>query len=266
MINGYTKELITAKNIALQTWQLISSYYDKGLKIEKKEDGSPVTQADKLANRFIIDKITEIFPNDSIVSEEDFPIIKNNRTWYIDPIDGTKGFIKRNGHFAIHIGFCENDQPTLGIVYWPVVNDLYYGIISQGAWRENSRGIIELKNKKIIKDYLIATTNGDSPTEELKEIFKKLNVKEFHNSGSEGLRLMKIAENRSDIRISEKIGTNTWDLCAPHAIFKAAGGEILFMDGNKISYNKQRMLNKRYIASYDKNLLMKSIELCRDLN
>jgi len=265
MTDDHSLELMFAKCIALQTWQLISNFYDLPLRAERKADGSPVTLADKAANQFIIENLRKAFPLDSIVSEEAESILNGERTWYIDPIDGTKGFIKRNGHFAIHIGFCERDSPTLGVVYCPIGGDLYYRVKGKGAWRKNSRGIVELKAEKSTRKELIASTNGDNPYNDLKPIFEELGVKIFHNCGSDGLRLMKLAENRADIRISEYIGTNTWDLCAPQAIAEASGIELRYINGKKIVYNRQRMLEQRYMACADLSLLNKAKEISKEL-
>ena len=200
------------------------------------------------------------------MSEEDLPILNGGRTWYIDPIDGTKGFIKRNGQFAIHIGFCVESTPTLGVVYWPVTQDLYYGSIDSGSFRDNPRGKLELKFVDSNRTNLIASTNGDNPYNDLKPVFEKLRIKEFHNCGSDGLRLMKLAENRADIRISEYLGTNTWDLCAPQAILESMGGYVHYIDGKPIIYKGQSVLGKRYISTFSQELMDKAVELSKHLN
>jgi 3'(2'), 5'-bisphosphate nucleotidase len=255
-IKNYQRELIIAKDIALRTWQLIAPFYDQGVEVENKVDGTPVTKADKLANNYILERISKEFPLDSIVSEENQSILNGERTWYVDPIDGTRGFIKRNGQFAIHIGFCENDEPLLRVVYAPILGDMYYGLVGQGAWRENQRGILELKVKKSNKIEQIASTNGDKPKKDLISIFNYLGVKAYHNIGSEGLRLMKIAEGIADVRITEDPNKiNTWDVCAPHAIIRAYGGFLKYLDGTELLYPKQREIGRRYVAANSERLV-----------
>lgn len=262
-MNKYNGELMTAKDIALETWRLISRYYDNGVEVEKKpEDGSPVTLADKIANKFILEKLDGLFPDDGVISEEEETKIRGKRRWYIDPIDGTKGFIKRNGHFAIHIGFCEDEKPTLGVVYAPSTGEIYYGVVGQGAWRENARGKIALKVRDLMRKKKVAVVNGDDPPEELIPVYRELGVTEFHNSGGEGLRLMKLAENIVDIRINENPnGLSTWDLCAPHAIFEAAGGFVRYLDGEIINYIGQRRMGRRYVATNSEGLMRKVVSL-----
>lgn len=258
----YEQEIRVAKNLALEAWHAIAPLYDRIIDVERKGDGSPVTQADKRSNEIITRGLELAFPSDSIVSEEDSTIPKGNRAWYVDPIDGTKGFIKRNGHFAIHIGLCENKSPICGVVYWPVAQEMYTGIVGNGAWRENSRGIFTLdtsKNKRI--EDLVASSNGDFPEKDLRSTFEGIGVKCYQNTGSEGLRLMKIAEGIADIRIGEyELGTNSWDLCAPHAIVEAAGGVVKNIDGSRIVYNLQGRLGQRYLAAKSESLALKAIE------
>lgn len=254
MTGKFKDELETAKRIALEVWPKIAPIYDAPIEFEDKADGTPVTKADKLSNRFIVEEIRKKFPNDSIVSEEEKAVVNGRRTWYIDPIDGTKGFIKHNGHFAIHIGFCEGKEPSIGVVYWPVAGEMYLGVVGEGAWRENSRGRIELKVRPM-REGLVAMVNGDTSPAWLAPILSELGVKSIQNSGSEGLRLVKIAENIADMRICEsERGSSTWDLCAPQAVVAAAGGIFGYTDGTSIEYTGQGRMGKPYFVANSRGL------------
>lgn len=259
-MKNYTTELRTAKDIAYETWQKVAHFYDQPINVETKADGSPVTVADKTANRHIIEQLQLAFPNDSIVSEEEATISGGERTWYVDPIDGTKGFIKRNGHFAVQIGLCDSGSPVIGVVYAAALGDMYSGIVGQGAWRDNQRGKLELIISDAKQEKLIASANGDYPEQELASLFEKANVSIFYNCGSEGLRLMKLAENRANLRIFENPnGPSSWDLCGPHAIFVAAGGTLNYIDGSRIIYTQQRKFGKRYAAASTSELMHKIV-------
>ncbi len=266
---NYERELLKAKEIARETWALVAPLYDlplEGLGTENKSNDTPVTKADKLANKHILESLQKHFPGDSIVSEEAQKVSGGERTWYIDPIDGTKGFIKRNGHFAIHIGFCERDTPVMGVVYWALSGDMYSGIVGKGATRENVRGSVDLRVVEPAKN-LVAIMNRDDPIADLAPFFTQLGIRTYHNCGSEGLRLMKLAEGRAAIRVGESSrGTNTWDLCAPQAIVEAAGGLVRFVEGDRIEYRQQAGLGRRYMACVSQSLLDKSIETYRSLN
>src|SRR3989344_1258457 len=256
----FDHELSVAKRIALQTWDKIAHYYDTIITPKIKLDGTHVTEADTFANRFIVENLQESFPNDSIVSEEEKSVLKGKRTWYVDPIDGTNGFYRRNGQFAIHMGLCEGEHPVMGVVYWPVTGDLYWGIVGQEAYRENSRGSIELRVRRNGQKELTASVSDREIPSDVNNLLIRLGVTAKNNSGSEGLRLMKIAENLADLRITEKEGIiSTWDVCAPHAILKAAGGDIRYLDGSPLKYHGQRALGRRYAAVNNVRLLNKII-------
>lgn len=255
------KEYLEARRIALETWTLIAPFYDAQVDPEIKADGSPVTIADKTANEYILSELRKTFPKDTIVSEEAENEIRGKRSWHIDPIDGTKGFIKRNGHFAIHIGFCEGNVPTLGVVYAPAQGEMYFGGKGHGAWRENARGIVELRVNPLPEKGLVAVVNGDNPPEKIQRLLREVGVEAYHNSGSEGLRLMKIAEGRSYLRVSEKeYMLKSWDMCAPQAIVEGAGGIFSHMDGKPIHYDETGNVGTRYVVTTDKRLHQRVLE------
>lgn len=249
--------------IAKCTWTLIAPFYDAMPEVETKKDGTPVTKADKIANKFILQELRRLFPDDGIVSEESYETIKGERTWYVDPIDGTRGFFKRNAHFAIHIGLVEDKKPVMGVVYWPPVDEMYSGIKGLGAFRDSPRSSVQLKVNEANMDDLVAMIGSiySRPPEQVK-VYNELGVKKFHHNGSEGLRLVKICENRADFRMSEKDkGPNTWDLCAPQAILEAAGGRMMFLEGTEIEYTGQRGVGKKYLAAKTSKLADKIVEL-----
>lgn len=259
---NYDYELKIAKDAAIEAWQKIAHFYDVPIAVEIKADGSPVTLADKTASHLIIASLQKAFPLDSIISEEDAPIIKGQRTWYIDPIDGTKGFIKRNAKFGVHIGLCEQDRPVAGIVYWAVAGEMYSGATGRGAWRENARGILELKTARSSSNELIASVKGDTVPKDLAKLYGRLGIKEFVDCGGGGVGMMKIAENRANIRISDNhSGASTWDTCAPQAIIEAAGGVMQYLDGSPLLYHRQGKLGKRYMIATNADLANKTVEI-----
>ncbi|PIN80745.1 hypothetical protein COV11_03475, partial [Candidatus Woesearchaeota archaeon CG10_big_fil_rev_8_21_14_0_10_30_7] len=149
----YETELEYAINIAKEASELIMKYHDnlESIATETKNDGTPVTMADKKANELIVKRLQEKFPLDGIVSEE-LAKIDGKRTWYIDPIDGTKGFIKstqgEEGDFAIHIGLVEGTSPVLGVVYKPKEGVYFYGTKDAGAYKVSNGNCEKLKIKK----------------------------------------------------------------------------------------------------------------------
>ena len=248
------QELQAAKRIARSTWDLIAPLYDGEMAFERKEDGAPITAADTIANAHIVEELSRLFPADSIITEEGEAVLNGDRTWYVDPVDGTRGFYKRNAQFAIQIGLCAEEHPVMGVVFWPATGDLYSGIIGQGACRENSRGTRELHTSDSDYSRLAAIIAGHKTDKPVSALLTRLGVVQYYALGSEGLRLMKIPENRADVRVVEsRMGPSTWDLCAPHAIVEAAGGVMQCFDG-PISYRRQGRLGKYYFAARNRPL------------
>jgi 3'(2'), 5'-bisphosphate nucleotidase len=262
-------ELTASMQFVKDAWDLIAPVYYKGAPVEKKKDGTPLSPADKIANRYLVDTLSDCFPEDSIVSEEVGPIVKGDRTWYVDPIDGTRGFYKRSAHFAIQIGLAVENKPVLGIVYWPVVGELYFGLVGHGAYKQvrttRYEELEELKAAPACMTEPIAIIGGLRPDPMVQRLYDGLGVKRYDRMGGEGLRLMKIAENIADVRIVERErGPNTWDICAPHAILDAAGGIVSTFSG-PVEYDCQAELGKYYFAARSRELADRVMELGQTL-
>lgn len=254
----YEKELQTAVNLAQKAGELIMKYHDMNdVGVESKADNTPVTIADKESNKLILAGLRKTFPLDTIVSEEEekFEGKSSERTWYVDPIDGTKGFIRKNGDFAVHIGFVENGSPVLGIVYKPLTKEYYYGIKGVGAYKVSNEDVQELRMTQEGLNLRLMVSYGYDEKIDVADLIARLKPTEIIKSGSEGLRLMRLVENNADLRITERADmVSTWDLCAPHAVVEAAGGVVEFLDGSKIDYVGQGKIGKRYIAARSREI------------
>ncbi len=251
----YKKELEKAVELAQSAGELIMKYHDGYFDVETKNDGTPVTIADKKSNELILKGLREAFPLDGVVSEE-LEKVEGKRTWYIDPIDGTKGFIRRNGDFAVHIGLVEDGKPVLGIVYKPLTKEFYYGVQGVGAFKVNGKNVQELKVNNEMNGLRLMVSYNYDERDEAKELVALLNPSEIIRSGSEGLRLMRLIENKADLRITERPDMcSTWDVCAPHAVIEAAGGIVSFLDGTPVVYKGQGKIGKQYVAARSKEHL-----------
>ena len=142
MTNKYQHELKVAKELAFLAGKAIMDVYFGETDKHLKADGTPVTNADLASNRIIVEGLQRYFPHDGIVSEEmeDIYGTTENRKWYIDPLDGTRGFIHRTDHFVVHIGLVEAEHPVLGVVYKPTTGESYYTAKGLGAYRSNPHG------------------------------------------------------------------------------------------------------------------------------
>ncbi len=248
----------TASQLILQIY-LGSDFY-----VEAKNDNSPLTIADKKANDYICSNLKLLYPNVPIISEENKNESYEQRkkyefVWLIDPLDGTKEFIKKNGEFTVNIGLVWKGNPVAGFVNIPVKGLTYWAICGKGAWiRDISdyNKIIDLKEirgyreeKKNRKPKVLASRSH--MTKETEDFVNKLGDVELLNVGS-SIKILWICENKADI-YPRMNGSMEWDTCAAHAILKEVGGTMLSYNngqmGDELVYNKENLLNPFFVCS-----------------
>jgi 3'(2'), 5'-bisphosphate nucleotidase len=228
--------------------EIMKIYRKNNFNIKNKEDSSPVTEADIAANQIITDGLKNIseYP---IVSEEapvDYKVRKEwGKFWLVDPLDGTKDFIVKNGEFTVNIALIENRKPVLGVVYLPAHNDIYYAAYGQGAYKN---GVKIFNNSN--REKLIASDSNFHSTGEVKIFFDKHNIIEVKKYGS-SLKICKLAEGLIDVypRLN---GTKEWDTAASHILANEAGCKLIDIKTKKeLIYNKKDINNNFFIASRD---------------
>ena len=231
----------------------IMEVYEKPYsEVNIKEDDSPVTKADLAANRILNDGLKKLFPEIPNVSEEDkfsYNIPKTNKVfWLIDPLDGTKEFIKKNDEFTCNLALIENNIPTLGFVSIPVRELIYFGGKRFGSKLVNkNKTISEVKYKKLPEVTRVVASKSHL-NEETKKFINDIQGKvELIQAGS-SLKFIKIAEGLADI-YPRLAPTSEWDTAAAHAILEGAGGNVLQLNGNDIIYGKENILNPFFVAS-----------------
>lgn len=239
---------------------------------DPKSDGSPLTQADLAANKIICDGLTKLYPSIPIVSEENKAIPYSTRKdwtvfWCVDPLDGTKEFIKRNGQFTVNIGLCENGTPVAGVVYCPAleVPVMYKGIVcSPPAVREETSGAgasAGYDSFKAIKaaqfderdSGLTIVASASHNTPETDAFISKYNNPKKKSMGS-SLKLLMVAEGSAHV-YPRLAPTSEWDTCAAHAIVLCSGGKVVqaaggedCQPGSPVVYNKENPLNPFFIV------------------
>ncbi len=226
--------------------------------VEIKEDNSPVTQADLAANKILKNGLKKLFPEIPTVSEEEsssLNIPKTNKVfWLIDPLDGTKEFIKKNNEFTCNLALIENNASKLGFVTVPVKGLIYYGGKQFGSKLINkNKTISEIKYKKIPGICRVVASKSHL-NEETKKFINDIKGKvELVQAGS-SLKFIKIAEGLADI-YPRLAPTSEWDTAAAHAILEGAGGKVLKLNGKNIIYGKENILNPYFIASGNENII-----------
>ena len=251
---NYSKELQIALEAAVKAGENIMEVYNstESINYERKADDSPLTIADKKSHNTIIDflKDTDI----DIISEESKSIEYQERKnweeyWLIDPLDGTKEFIKKNGEFTVNIALIKNNKPHLGVVYCPVKKILYWNDNDKKVFKREKEETREIKKRKPINENeegLRVVVSRSHMSEETSEYINKLTRPELISCGS-SLKFLYIADNKADIY--PRFGpTMEWDTAAAHSILNALEIHVINLDtGREISYNKENLLNPYFI-------------------
>ncbi len=249
-----------AISVAREAGRAILEIYKRGFKVETKADSSPLTEADLISHRIIAQRLREECPDVPVLSEESGAGVSYGdraqwrRYWLVDPLDGTKEFIKRNGWFTVNIAYMEDNSPVVGVVYAPSMDWLYYGSSGGGAFK------VEAGSEPVALRRLLLPPSGTlrvvgslshpSPEMEsfLREQRKHYDEVKFVAMGS-SLKICLVAEGKADIY--PRFGpTMEWDTAAAHAVIRAAGGSIKsYGSDEELPYNKENLRNGWFIAS-----------------
>jgi len=250
-------------HIAEKAGDKIMKIYQQDFEVNYKKDNSPLTKADIKSNEIIVKSLKELYPKIPILSEENKEVPYNIRKnweyfWLIDPLDGTKEFVKKNGEFTINIALIYKDTPVLGIVYAPTLEILYYAQKEKGAFKQEKNRkpqrlpICTNTNNDILK-VIVSKSHYNQETKDfvnnLKNKFKK--TIEFIRIGS-SLKLCLIAEGKADI-YPRLAPTMEWDIAAGQAIVEQTGGEVVeYNTQTPLKYNKENLLNPWFMVKRTK--------------
>ena len=240
------------KDIALEAGIVIMDIYKRDFSVEYKDDNSPLTQADTKANEIICESLKKLYPNIPIMSEEnkevEYSIRKNwEYYWCIDPIDGTKEFIKKNDEFTVNIALIHNRTPVLGVVYAPAIDKMYSAKKDEGAFLNGQKLPLKTNNNKKEKLYVVASKSHLS--QETQEFIDSLETKEVEQiSKGSSLKLCMVATGEADI-YPRLAPTMEWDTAAADAIVRESGKMIYKFECNdSVVYNKENLLNPWFVV------------------
>lgn len=243
---------------AREAGQEILKVYAKDFAVDYKDDRSPLTEADRLSNQVIISHLMERYPGSNVISEENKQVTYEERKdwhslWLIDPLDGTKEFIKKNGEFTVNIALIEDGVPTFGVVYAPVPDTLYYGIKGIGSFKVEKGRTSKISNTTsyLSADPVRVVASRSHMSEEtlafVSEIEQKGKKVDFLSIGS-SLKLCLVAQGAADVY--PRFGpTMEWDTGAAHAVALYAGRQVLNAHTMQpLIYNKPELLNPSFIV------------------
>ncbi len=253
------KELETAIALSRKAGESILEFYALEIIAEKKYGidnlSEPVTIADRTASQIIVEGIAQAFPDDGILSEEEDDTIEirvsRDRVWMIDPIDGTWGFIKKDGDFGVQIGLTENGASILGVVFLPAHNALFYAAKGKGAFLSEKGQIpkrLQVSDKTDFKKMNLASSrNHRSPR--MYRIIETFGFRKEIQRGSVGLKVGLIADQIADLYIHLSPRTKFWDTCAPQIILEEAGGKMTDIFGSPLRYDLHDVQNHNGILA-----------------
>jgi len=242
------------KEISLEAGKLILEVYNSDdFNVKIKDDKSPLTDADKGSHNYIVRELKRNFPDIPIFSEEGKSInYEKRKSWeeffLVDPLDGTKEFIKRNGEFTVNIALIKNNLPLLGVINVPVTGESYFGSVENGSYKSLNGDIEKIGVSKLLKtDYLTVVQSRSHSGEEEDKFYSNYKIKEKTSKGS-SLKICLVAEGKAELYFRSG-PTWEWDTAAGHAILLGAGGYFVNKDKSPLIYNKELPKNFGFIAS-----------------
>jgi len=225
--------------------------YQRDFETYEKEDQSPLTEADLAAHKLICERLESEFPEIPVLSEESSGIEYQDRKdwetfWLVDPLDGTKEFVKKNDEFTVNIALIHKGRPVMGVVYAPALNVTYAGAEGLGAYKEEQG---QKQNISVIneapKNWILVGSRSHRG-EAMDAYLEKFSSYEFISKGS-SLKLCMVAEGTA--HLYPRLGpTSEWDTAAADAVVRAAGGVVTDVEGHALQYNKENILNPWFMV------------------
>lgn len=252
-------EIKTIINIAKTAGDAIMGIYNQDFEVYTKQDESPLTEADKISNKIIVDSLKEHYSDIPLISEEmklmPYKERKNwEYCWLIDPLDGTKEFIKKNGEFTVNIALLHYGKPALGVVHVPAINKTYYAQENNGAFYiQDNQAPVQIKNLNHYSNlnHVKVVASRSHLSQEVLDFVENLKKEgktvDFLSSGS-SLKFCLVAEGKADV-YPRLAPTMEWDTAAAHAVCLEAGKNVLvYQTKEALTYNRENLLNPWFIV------------------
>jgi 3'(2'), 5'-bisphosphate nucleotidase len=251
-------EMKVAVALAREAGAILLVHYRSPFLVEQKvnalQELEEVTAADREANDLIVRTLLNEFPDDGILAEESKDTerrLEKERVWLIDPMDGTKNFVQRDGDFAVQIGLAINGEVVAGVVYQPVRDVLYRAARRAGSWIETAEGANERMTVSNVTDprEMILASSRSHPSARMERVRTLFGFKSELRRGSVGVKIGLITEQQADIYLHLSPSTKQWDTCAPQIILEEAGGKLTDLFGQPLRYNGVRIDNRNGIVA-----------------
>lgn len=222
--------------------------------VSSKAGGEPVTEADREANRMLVEAMRDAFPGDFVMGEESFEDDQKwttcERIWFVDPIDGTREYIDGRDDYSVMVGLAVKGVSVLGLVYQPKSDRLYFGGPDMGSFLEQGGETrpLAMGEPIPIESMTVALSRSHVPPR-IHEALERLGIQKVVHNGSVGVKVALVTAGLADVYIHLGRGTKAWDLCAPEAILKGAGGRFTDAAGRPFAYDDPDVRNERGIVA-----------------
>jgi 3'(2'), 5'-bisphosphate nucleotidase len=259
-----------ALSIAKEAAEIILRVYGAPFQVDYKAKDDPVTRADREANELACERLAAAFPGVPIVAEESDPrtyagFAGQRAVWFVDPLDGTREFVAKNGEFAVMLGLAEAGRATVGVIVAPVWGRAFVGIPGEGAWEvaaDRSRRPIHVSPQATLAGASFVISRSRNP-ERVRAAADAMGAREALSHGSSGLKGVLVATGVHDVYLQPGHAGMRWDACATEALVRGAGGECTDADGAPIDYATAELLNARGLLATNGHLHRAVVEAIR---
>lgn len=258
MVPDLAPELQAAEAAARAAAELVQAVYAREVAVQWKTPGDPVTEADQAANALLVERLHRQFPDDAICAEESpgeqaqRAASRGGRCWFVDPLDGTREFLRKSGEFCVMVGLSVAGRPVLGVVVAPAWGRMFCGVVGQGAWEVTAAGTrrplqvgasrpATAAAARVVLSRLHRNPEVDAATE-------RLGIRDIRQCGSTGLKFMLVAAGEVDLFMHTGAGPKLWDGCAPEALALGAGLCCSDEDGALLQYGPETLELRRGIV------------------
>ncbi len=251
----WEKELDVAIKAGLLARDAILEVYHQKFNVEIKEDNSPVTLADKRADKIIRDYLHKEFPQAAFLTEEhadDKKRLINDFVWIVDPVDGTKDFVDRDDQFTTNIALAYKHELVVGVILIPATDDIYFATRGSGAYHMKHGKVTKIHVSDKVEELTVLTSKHHVNEKELDAIKRHSDKITKRETVGSSIKQCYIAEGKAEISYRFSSGTKEWDTAAGQLIVEEAGGLFLKPDGSKITYNREDVYNREGYVTVNK--------------
>jgi 3'(2'), 5'-bisphosphate nucleotidase len=248
--------------IAAGAGEVILRYYKRSIQVSTKEDRSPLSEADRASHDYLVAALQSLTPGWTVISEEskaDQTLVqRSNQYWLVDPLDGTKEFLKGTDEFTVNIALIDSGLAVLGVVFAPALGITYFADASGGAWRQEGRNPARaIRTRAADARRLAIVASKDHSGTSVAALLAKVPGAQLKSMGS-SLKFCLVAEGTADLYLRD-IPTMEWDTAAAQCVVEAAGGAVCELDGSRLLYSKPGLRNRSLMTVGDPQLDWKSL-------